>query len=153
MRLQFLTAIVLEYWQERIVDRGPDSAQLFHHREAAIGNVGSRIATLVRESDPPSAQIVGRSHQQARHFPIGATVQHHRAKRIGRRCVKAGGHDDHLGFEAIERRDHHAFESREISAMTRSGRQRHIDIVPPSAARALLRQPAGRRREEPVLMQ
>ena len=83
---------------------------------------------------------------------IEAARHHHAPERIGAAAVEAGGHDDQLGLELAERRQHHALEGGEIGAGAGARRQRNVEVVAGAGAGAVLLDPAGVQRKEPILM-
>jgi len=118
VRLQVLTAHRRCPGGHRVVDGGLDTAQLLHHGEAAERHVHRRVASLVAQDQPASAELIRGRHERSRHRAEGLAVRHHPPERVVDAAVEARGHDDQLRPERAERRNDDSLEGREVGAMT-----------------------------------
>ncbi len=69
--------LLLNKFQQRILDLGADAAQGFHHRQAAERHVGLGVAALVHHHQFPAAQAIRRLLDLFGHRPEAIAVQLH----------------------------------------------------------------------------
>ena len=153
MWLQGLLSEPGEIRQERIIHTGPVARKLFQNRQPAIGDIGGGIAAFMGHDDAPVAKRIGRRHQLGGHPAKPFRCHHHPAQGIDGRGVETAGNDDQFRPKPRQRRDHHLLERGQIGPVTRSRRQRDVDVGPKPVPAAPRIQPAGIRRKVVILMQ
>ncbi len=130
--------LLLNKFQQRILDRGANAAQGFHHRQAAERHVGFGVAALVHHHQFPAAQTIRRLLHQPGHRPEAVAVQLHPRQRVHGVGIIAAGNDNQLRLKARQRRNNDGFQRIAPAVVPRPGQQRNIDVVTFARARAAI---------------
>ena len=150
---QLVAALRAEELEHRILDAARETRELLDDREAAERHVGRRVPALVLDDEPALAEPVGGAHDQRRQLAIAVGVHLHAAERIHRAGVEAVRDDDEVGPEALERRDHDAFEGGDVGTTAAAARERDVDVGAGPGALAVVLDGTREEREAAVLVE
>ena len=106
----------LDEIEHRISHLGALAAHRLDHRVAAEGHIALRITALMRDDDPPAADIVGEREHLLHHPATALAVELHARQWIDPAPIIAAGDDDQLRRSSDERHCICAWEDRAQSA-------------------------------------